>query len=486
MHAFPINSEEPLNEPIGLCMVRRLPTIAAVALCLVGTCAPRGWCVEADPASTAASLAGRVGWDVAPLLPSIISDAAVEPAQMMMPAGYEISRSGGAAAEPDATGLYGVPFMIGDSGLGPSAGFTGLYQIEINHPTFGASRLSVADANTPLPVDRLYYSYRHLHNANGVNFFGLSASVDVDRHLIGWERTFWDRSSSFELRLPIEDRLNNRIGSVYAPSGSGVDPIAARSISEVELGNIAAILKFLIWEDDWLAVSGGLGIELPTAQDLDYGTAIDGVLPFPNNPGLSGDTTAGLLTIFNNETVYLDPFLAWVVRPGGPWFHQGFLQVNVAANPTRAFFQGFADTTFVQNGVPIGNVFYTAFPSIAQFTHQTLLHLNLGGGRMLVDRPGANGLRQAAVVAEIHYTTTLNDADRGNVPLVFSSASGTIPLSTVEVGGLRDHVDFVSAVGGVSLDYAGWKFINGVAVPLQDSPRRGFDFQYNLQVQKPY
>jgi hypothetical protein len=72
----------------------------------------------------------------------------------------------------------------------------------------------------------------------------------LDRHLIGWERTFWGGSSSFELRLPLDHRLNNRVGSRFIPPGSGVDPIASSSTREVELGNIAAIFKFLLWDGD--------------------------------------------------------------------------------------------------------------------------------------------------------------------------------------------------------------------------------------------
>ena len=153
----------------------------------------------------------------------------------------------------------------------------------------------------------------------------------MGKHVLGRE---------LEHRAAAADRraARSRFGSSFSPAGSGVDPLIAPQ--ETELGNIAAIFKFLLWEDEGIAVSAGLGVEIPTAKDVDYGLAINGVLPFPNNPGLSGDTQAGFLTIVDNETVYLDPFLAWVVKPGDRWFHQGFLQVNVAANPTRGVVPG--------------------------------------------------------------------------------------------------------------------------------------------------
>jgi hypothetical protein len=473
--------------------MHRRPAHAAAALVVATLCAPSGWGAEPALSLGEANIAAPVSWDDAQPLPSIIADAAVQPAQMLMlpstvePYGTDASWGGSSYSSPGVAGVDGVPYMIGDSGLGPSAGYSGLFQIEINHPSLSASRLSVADANSPLPVDRLYYSYRHLENASGINFFGLSDSVNLDRHLIGWERTFWNRSSSLELRLPIDHRLNNRVGSRFIPAVGDVDPIASSATREVELGNIAAIFKFLVWENSWAAVSGGLGIELPTAQDFDYAFAINGEIPFPNNPGLTGDTTAGFLTIANNETVFLDPFLAWVVKPADGWFHQGFLQVDVAANSSRVLLQGGGDTLFLQNGVPIGRYIYSAtIPSQGQYTQQTLLRLNLGGGRILVDAPQASGLRHLAIVGELHYTTTLNEAHQGDLPLTVDFAAGTVPVPTTEFGGLRDDVHFLNAVIGASLDYAGWTVVNGVVAPLEDSPDRGFDFQYNLQVHRPY
>ena len=37
-----------------------------------------------------------------------------------------------------------------------------------------------------------------------------------------------------------------------------------------------------------------------------------------------------------NETVYLSPYLSWIVKPTSRFFHQGFLQIEVAANPRRS------------------------------------------------------------------------------------------------------------------------------------------------------
>jgi hypothetical protein len=384
--------------------------------------------------------------------------------------------------------MAGLPFMIGDGGPGTTVSFDGLLQAELAQPTLGTSRLSVADANTVAPVDRLAYSYRFLHNDSSASFYGFSEAMDLDRHTIAWERTFWDRGASIELRLPLENRLNSRFASRFDPSGAGIEPIVGgTSARQTELGNIAAIFKYLLWENDYSAVSAGLGVSLPTARDVEHITAINGETPFPNNPGLSGDTSAGFLTVFNNETVNLNPFLAWGIRPAERWFHQGFFQVDVAANPSKVLFQGGGQTLFLENGVPIGLYeYFTLLPVPEKYSQQTLMRLNLAGGRILVEAPQSRGLRQLVLHGELHWTSTLNDAHRADLPLFVNFAGGSIPLPTIDVGGARDHMNLLNAVLGASADVAGWTIVNGVVVPVRDSPDRTFDFQYNIQVQRPY
>ena len=89
------------------------------------------------------------------------------------------------------------------------------------------------------------------------------------------------------------------------------------------------------------------------------------------------------------------------------------------------------------------------------------------------------------MVGELHYTTALNDGHRADLPLD-TIEGGVVPISTIEFGAARNGLDLLNAVAGVSADISGWTVINGVVVPLRDSPDRGFDFQYNVQVQKPY
>jgi hypothetical protein len=430
---------------------------------------------------------------------SVAADAQAEPTQFISPSLQAAARRqqvsttarndrATAARAGIALGLASVPYMIGDTGAGSCIGFRGLVVADLSHPTLACGRLNIAEANSVIPVDRLYYSYRHFHNASTVSAYQFKETLDLDRHLIAWERTILDGAGSLELRLPIEERIRSEVFSVIAPSFGVVDPLVApRDGRNVELGNIAAIFKYLIWEGRSLAVSGGLGITLPTARDVDYKLAVDGEIEFPGQPGLTGDEAVAFNAVFANETVYLEPFLAWLYAPNRKWFHQGFLQVEVAANPSRVTVDGDGATLFLQNGSPIGFYdYFTPTPVRADLFAQTLMRLNLGLGRIVVDRPGADWLRQVSLLGELHYTTTLQDANLTDIPLTTQSSVGTVPLQQITVGNQDNRVDILNAATGVSANVGGWIVTNGFIAPVKRAPDRGFDFEYNLQLQRLY
>jgi hypothetical protein len=428
----------------------------------------------------------------------LLIDANVEPAQGIAPQlslnarrTAANSRAGGrsAAAMAASVGVASVPYMIGDTGAGSCMGFQGLLQAQLSHPTLACARLNIAEANSPLPNDRFYYSYRHFHNASTISAYQFRESVDTDRHLIAWEHLFWDGMASLELRLPIEERMRSEIFSLITPTFGVVDPLVGPNDGRrVELGNISGIFKYLLVERDWLAVSAGLGLTLPTAQDVEYNLAVDGEIVFPSAPDITADEIAAFQAVFANETIYLEPFLAWLMKePTSPWFHQGFLQIEVAANPSQVTVFGDGATLFSQSGVPIGFYdFNTPTPERVELFAQTLMRFNLGSGYLFVDRPQAAGTRQLAGLLEMHYTTTLEDANLSEVPLNTQSSLGTVPLQAITVGNGKNRVDILNVAAGMSMNYAGWVMTNGVVAPIRDESNRGFDFEYNFQLQRPW
>ncbi len=411
--------------------------------------------------------------------PAVVPRSARQPVQFRRTA---LRRAGMGAA---IGGIASIPYMIGDTGTGTCLGFDGLLVATLAHPTLACSRLNVSEANSPLPTDRVYYSYRHFHNANKISAYQFSEVLDLDQHTLAWENAFWDRTGSLEVRVPIEQRMRSDIFSIIAPSFGVVDPLVAPGDGRrAELGNISLVFKMLLWERETFAMSGGVGVTLPTAGDVNYQLAVDGEIAFTNFPGLTADEAAAFQAVFANETVYIAPFLAWVVAPSR-WFHQGFLQFEAAANPSRVTVDGDGATLFLQSGVPIGFYdYFTPVPVRAELFAQTLMRLNLGWGYILAESARGDRLSQIAALFELHYTTTLQDANLTEIPLTTQSSVGTVPLQTIRVGNLDNRVDVLNAAAGVSGRFGPWTLTNGVIAPIRPMPDRGFDFEYNVQVQR--
>jgi hypothetical protein len=448
------------------------------------------WDVDSISYSTADEVAEEINFEIDPHL---------EPAQAVVPrlsldtrrrsVANNRTTAGRAAGSAAFVGMASVPYMIGDTGAGTCLGFQGLLQAQLSHPSLACARLNIAEANSAVPTDRFYYSYRHFHNASTISAYQFRETLNLDRYLLAWEHLCWDGMASFELRLPLEDRMRSDIFSIIAPGFGVVDPLVGPNGGRrVELGNIAGIFKYLLVERDWLAISAGLGITLPTAQDVEYNLAVAGEMEFANNPGLTADIAAAYQGIFANETIYLEPFLAWLVKePASNWFHQGFLQVEVAANPSQVSFFGDGATLFSQNGVPIGFYdFFTPGPEQVDLFAQTLMRLNLGTGYLFVDNPQASGLKQLTALFEMHYTSTLQDANLSTIPLTVASSVGTVPLQDITVGNGKNRVDLLNVAMGVSMNHGGWIVTNGVVAPLRNEANRGFDFEYNMQIQRPF
>jgi len=246
------------------------------------------------------------------------------------------------------------------------------------------------------------------------------------------------------------------------------------------------ILKAMLLESDDFTLSAGLGATLPTARDVTYLITTDNPVTFPSIPGFAD--SAALLDVFaSNETVYLSPFLAWLCQPNERLFHQGFMQVEVPANTSAITISGSGAATFTNGDSIIYTISDPLLPSQRLPLHaQTLMRLNLGWGYILKDDPRANVLKQLAALFEIHYTTTLNDANISTVFITPLDIVGTPPIPTIEFGNRNNHVDILNVVVGLSARLGNWVVTNGVSAPIRDGTDRGFDFEYNLQVQRPF
>ena len=468
----------------------------------------RWWFAEEAGAIAWAEDASPLGAEIPPLaLPfegaGYKADATVEPSQFLSPmlpspASRQPVRTQRnprpALRAAAAGGLASVPYMIGDTGAGTCLGFAGVLDVGLAHPTLACSRLNVAEANTALPTDRIYYSYRHFEDATPVSVYQFEQQLDVDRHTLAFERTYWDGMCSVEVRLPIEYRLSSQFSSIVAPAFGVIDLVAADNERRTELGNVSLIFKSLLFERESLAISAGLGVTLPTAEDVDYSLAVSGTVDYAD--GISADTNTTFATVFANETIYLLPFMAWAYAPASQWFHQGFLQVEVAANPSRVTAFGSGEFEFFDNGAPAGLYgFYTGPPSLffqptpvrADLFSQTLLRANLGWGYNVWESGNGGGsVDRLAGLFEVHYTSTLQDA---NLTEILIQQGGTTPsteLQDIQIGNVNNRVDILNLATGASLLLGNTMFTAGVVAPVRDCPDCGFDVEYNAQVQRRF
>lgn len=440
--------------------------------------------------------------------PVDISEGALEeviPAQMIAPQRQfrvaQNQRNRRPAANTLSTRLASVPFMIGDTGTGTCLSIGGLSTFTIEHPTLTCSRLNISENNSPLPTDRTYVSYRHFKNVTNVKVLTLfERDYNVDRVTLGHERTFLDGMCSVEVRLPMERRLTSNFTSVV---DTLVDPQIIEPFQggrQNEIGNVSTIFKFLLTEDTDYAISAGLGITAPTAEDFTYGYSLNNTFDFildPMDPPVLLREFENFGLMVNNETVYLAPFLAWIHQPTPRFFHQGFLQVEVAANPSTVRARGggqidFVDTTDPNNPVFIPLLF--AFtPSQGRSTElhaQTLMRLNLGCGYVIADNPESDCIKDLTSLFELHYTTTLQDAKLSTIPLDASPPAFAGLFNEYFTLGNFLNQSYVVNVGlGLSANIGpGGRTLvtNGLVLPVTQGEKRAFDLEYNLLVQRNF
>jgi hypothetical protein len=306
-------------------------------------------------------------------------------------------------------GLSALPGMIGDS-LSLTGTIFGTKGTTI--PLAGGdSRFKMADNMSPIPMDRVFFNYNHFHSA--VNRADGSRWT-LDRYVFGLEKTFRDGLWSVEFRLPV-------IGGLDADQGT-VD-----SFYGTQFGNIPIVLKRYLWCNECAGITGGVAVTLPTAQDA---RVYDG---------------SNELRSIESEAWFLQPYLGWIYAP-----------------TDRLWMQGFFAWDFDTGGSQINN---DSGVELGVLQYQNLFFIDYSAGYWLYRNPCGTYLKGIAPMFELHYTTTMNDADA--------------------VGGITNNanrVDFLNCTGGVLLQMTDLSSLRvaGVA-PLLERPNRNFDAEVGIQ-----
>jgi hypothetical protein len=280
-------------------------------------------------------------------------------------------------------------------------------------------RIKVAEDNNPLPRDRVIFDYDHF---SGVPLTG--ASWNVDRFAFGIEKTFFDQRFSIELRLPFASTLNS-------------DFVSGAESSNTELGDLRIALKALLYRCEAFNLAAGLGIHVPTADDIRV------VLP---------DGTP--LAHFSNESVILTPYVAALFTPGERFFAQTWLSFD-----------------FDTNGSPVEvNSTLTGLQSVGRLSDTTSMLVDAQVGYWLyIASDPCSLVQRLAPFIELHYLTSLEN------PEVLQQGG----IVVGDTGGHREELNlsagFVAELGHrVQLSV-------GAAVPLLGSSDRTFDWQLGVR-----
>lgn len=297
------------------------------------------------------------------------------------------------------------------------------YNLAINVPSPGAGlgpagRMKVADGNSPLPQNRVYFRYGLF---NGVPI--APGGIDLDRFTPGFERALYDDMLSLEMRFPMAASLDSNM--VAGPNGFSGD--------NVEFGNIAIYLKALLHASDRFALSGGLGVTTPTADDIN--------VRLPNN--------IPLLRV-ENQSVHLQPFLAGLYTPNDRFFAHGFLQLDVDAN---------GNSLLVDSG--------SGLTPVGELNDSTFLFVDLGIGYWL-HQSSTSCLTGIAPTVELHYNTSLQTADN-------------ITVGGITIGNFGNNVETLNLTAGATFAFGDATHLTaGYVTPLSSGADRQLDSGFRV------
>lgn len=434
--------------------------------------------------------------------------------------------------------------MIGDLlGTSGSIGFSYLSGFFLQPIERGGSAsittTKIAENESPLPRDRVGYAFNLFHDAQSVTGPtisppgtgiianpGFTRTQDVLLNRFFAEKTFFNGQYSAQIRIPIANALGNdqTYDLVYSEQTLGE--------RDVQFGDLTLVQKLLLMESRTFALTAGFGTVFPTQGDINttvvdrassvYATndprspdGFNGNFIIPRNfPAPLAQARFGAdqfdpLAVPGQQIVVLDRFRSFNVDPGtyslspflaGLWtpddrtFVQGFAQVALPVGrdriryrdrlrvldnqaPDTDEFATFDDRRYIQGGDIVND-------ASATIRQQALMHLDIGVGRWIYRDPDARFLTGIAPVAELHYTTTLENAEVVTLP-----ATGLVQQTTLRpeagptVGNTANRIDLLNTTLGTTFQFGRRTTLaTAVALPISNGTDRAFDWELSAQL----
>ncbi len=289
-----------------------------------------------------------------------------------------------------------------------------------NAATGGVGALQYAEGGTVLPQDRLFFRYNYFHNVD----YGTPAG-SLNRFTPGFEKAFADGLFSLEMRLPFA-------------ADAATDPISGSNgitnQSSAEFGKLMVYMKALLWETSTYAWTGGLGLGLPTASDIDL-TLADGTP----------------LMRVENDAVQIQPFTGWMYLPNDRWFAQGFSQLSFSTDSNTV--------SLNQNG--------SGLQSVGEVDDPSYYFSSLSVGCWAYRNDCADCLTAIIPTLELHGVYSLGDGEN-------------LTVGNLQVGNFQGSFNNTSAVAATTFEFNQRSQLSlGYAVPLTDSDRQ-FDGAFRL------
>lgn len=237
-------------------------------------------------------------------------------------------------------------------------------QTAIVLPSSVTGRMKLAENVSPMPQDRFFMSYSSFNNVP------LSANgISVNRFTPGFERTFWNKLASIEIRTPFATTLDSNI----LTDGTS-------NTNKAEFGNLFFTAKGLLLASDAWGISAGLSLTAPTADD---------------NRIISPSGTE-LLRV-KNGSVHLLPFIAGLSTPTPRSFIQGIFQIDIDSNGNEV----------------LARTSTSGLQAIGRFHDSTFMYCDVSMGYWLMRRGSRDYsfIRGIIPMLEGHWNRSLNDSD---------------------------------------------------------------------------
>ncbi len=313
-----------------------------------------------------------------------------------------------------------------DSIDGYTSAFNVRYFVPVVNPGSGGAvgKLKIADNTSPMPRDRLIFDYSYFDN---VPLY--PGGVNVNRFVLGFEKTFCDGAASFELKAPMASTLDNNLTIGETPG-----------LTEGEFGNMLLTVKGIAAQTKTMMFCGGLSVGVPTAAST--------------RVGMIGQPT---LIEIQNESAHVAPFVACLWTPDDSFFAHAFLQydVDTSGNPV-----------FVNSGSGLA-------PS-GRLTDTTSQYFDAGIGRWIYrDYRDGRAIQGVAWTTELHWNLALQDADY-------------IRSGNFLVGQPLTSVETLTAVLGAHIQLEKSILTFGYGVPLGGGADREFDGEFRVMFNRHF